>query len=345
MVARVRKEPEPKAGGAYYLASPQTHMSFIPSGSTMLDLALGGGWAEGRIANIVGDSSSGKTLLCIEAAANFSQKYPGSMIRYRETEAAFNPEYAETIGMPLNQVDFGKDPLETIEDFYNDVNSAIERALVSQKPELYICDSLDALSDRAELERGFGEASYSSDKAKDLSRMFRKLPLAKMELSKVTLLIVSQIRDKIGVRFGRKWTRSGGKALQFYSSQIVFLAQTGTVTRTIGGTKHVTGINIRARCEKNKAGQAFREAEFPIMFGYGIDDVESCLAYMTANGGMKRLLPVLGNTKTTSVFLAAIRNREKGWKALVGKLHDEVKREWYTTQKKLLPQFRKYDNP
>jgi recombination protein RecA len=338
MVARIRKEPEPKAGGAY-LASPQTHMSFIPSGSILLDLALGGGWAEGRIANIVGDASSGKTLLCIEAAANFALKNPTSMVRYRETEAAFNPEYAETIGMPLKQVDFGKTPLETIEDFYNDLSATIERALKSGKPELYICDSLDALSDQAELKRGFGEASYGSDKAKDLSRMFRKLPLAAMERSKVTLLIVSQIRDKIGVTFGRKWTRSGGKALQFYSSQILFLAQTGTVARTINDSKHVIGINIRARCEKNKAGQAFREAEFPIMFGYGIDDVESCYAYVNANGGLK---PLLGTMKSTA-FLNAIRNREKGWKILVEKLHNEAKQQWYTTQNKLLPKYRKYD--
>jgi recombination protein RecA len=341
MVSRVHKtKPQaPTSGGAYYLASPQTSMSFIPSGSTLLDLALGGGWAEGRIANIVGDSSSGKTLLCIEAAANFAIRYPGSLIRYRETEAAFNPEYAETIGMPLGQVDFGTAPLETIEDFYTNLNATIEHALKSGKPELYICDSLDALSDKAELERGFGEPSYGSDKAKDLSRMFRKLPLAAMERSKVTLLIVSQIRDKIGVTFGRKWTRSGGKALQFYCSQIVFLAQTSVASKTLNGAKHTIGINIKARCEKNKAGQAFREAEFPIMFGYGIDDAASCCAYLDANGALK---PVLGTMKDVA-FLNAIRNRDKGWKILVDKLHGETAKHWYDTQRKLLPKFRKYD--
>ena len=336
MVART-----PKSGGAYYLASPQTHMGFIPSGSLLLDLALGGGWAEGRIANIIGDSSTGKTLLCIEAAANFAMKYPDGVIRYRETEAAFNPEYAETVGLPLKQVDFGKTPLETIEDLYANLSATIEYALKSNKPELYVCDSLDALSDKAELKRDFGDASYGGDKAKDLSRMFRKLPLAQMEQSKVTLLIVSQIRDKIGVKFGRKWTRSGGKALQFYCSQIVFLTQTGMVTRTINNTKHVTGIDIRAKCEKNKAGQAFREAAFPIMFGYGIDDVESCCEYLETNGGLKN---VLGPMKEQA-FRNAIRNRDKGWKNLTAKLHSEVDKHWYATQRALLPKFKKYDSP
>ncbi len=283
MIERITKT---KSGGSYFAAA-KTNIGFISSGSKLLDLALGGGWAEGRITNIIGDASSGKTLLCIEAAANFAIKYPKGIIRYRESEAAFDEQYAAAIGMPIKQVDFGKDPLETIEDFYYDLSATIKRALESNRPELYILDSLDALSDEAEVKRDFGQGSYGGDKAKDLSRMFRKLPLAKMESSKVTLIIVSQIRDKIGIAFGRKWTVSGGKALSFYASQRLFLAQIGHETQTINKIKHSTGIKVKANCIKNKIGTPFKVAEFPILFGFGVDDISSCLDYLAANDGLK----------------------------------------------------------
>jgi recombination protein RecA len=330
MIERVRKEKE----GGRILPSPKTNCTFIPSGSKLLDLSLGGGWAEGKFANIIGNYSTGKTLLCIEAAANFARKYQKGIIRYRESEAAFDTSYAESIGLPIKQVDFGKAPIATIEDFYNDLSKVIENALKDGRPELYICDSLDALSSASELENEFGQASYGTSKAKDLSMMFRKLPLADMEKSKVTAIIVSQVRDKIGVTFGRKWTRSGGNALWFYASQVLFLAQVGKEEKTINKIKHIIGTKVKARCEKNKISAPFREVDFSILFGYGIDDINSCLDYLEKCGV---------DTYLTKHDLSDIEERLGKYSKHIDWIYRAVEQTWQDTEDKLAPKFKKYE--
>jgi len=274
MVERRRQgggAPPPAAGGLYF-ANPKPH-AFIHTGSKLLDLALGGGWARQRVANIIGDKSTGKTLLCIEACANFAREVPTGRIRYREFEAAFDKDYAAALGMPIDRVDFGDPahPSETVEDLAEELEYRIAH---SKTPELFIVDSLDAVRTRAEMKRGFDEASFGAEKAKAMSKLFRCYTTG-MAQSDITLLVVSQIRDKIGVQFGRKWTRNGGHAMDFYASQIVVLAQTGQLKRTIGGITRTTAITVRAQVDKNKISLAYRDADFPIKFGYGVDDVRS----------------------------------------------------------------------
>src|SRR4029077_5465548 len=244
------------------------------------DLALGGGWAERRIANIVGDKSTGKTLLCIEASANFAVKYPKSKIRYRECESAFQRGYAAALGLPLAQVDFGDEQLQTVEDFFADISAVAKGA---KRPELYIVDSLDALSDKAELGRDIEEGSYGSQKAKKLSEMFRRT-VRDLASSNVTMIIVSQVRDKIGQSYGRQSSRSGGRALDFYASQVVWLSQLGRLTRTISKIKRPVGIKLKAQLDKNKIALPFREAEFSLVFGWGIDDTRACLDFLHSCG-------------------------------------------------------------
>jgi recombination protein RecA len=260
------------ADGGNYFSRPRAGQ-FIHSGSTLLDLALGGGWARRRVANIIGDKSSGKTLLMIEAAANFARQEPRGKIRYREFEAAFDKDYAQALGMPVDRVDFGdpKQPAETVEDLAEELEYRIEH---SKAPELIIVDSLDAVRTRAELKRGFDEASYNVEKAKAMSKLFRQYTTG-MAASDITLLVVSQIRDRIGVKFGRKWTRNGGHAMDFYASQIVVLAQTGSTVRSIDGVTRTVAIKVKAKVDKNKISLAYRDAEFPILFGYGVDDKRS----------------------------------------------------------------------
>jgi len=263
-------------GGGSYFTSPKKHLKFINTGCTTLNLALGGGWAENRISNVVGDKSTGKTLLCIEAATNFAIKYPKGKIRYRECEAAFDDQYAAALGMPLSRVDRDVD-LDTVEDLFEDLERVINKA---RQPELYILDSLDALSDRAELERGLDEGTYGTQKAKNLSQMFRRL-VRPIKRSNVTLMIVSQVRSRIGITFGRGTTRSGGRALDFYASQVLYLAKMGTLVKTIRGAKWATGIKIRAKVDKLKVGGSpFRESDFNIKFSFGIDDEKSCEEYL-----------------------------------------------------------------
>lgn len=304
-----------KPGGSYF-GKPKKDIQFFSTGCKTLDLALGGGWVESRIINIVGDKSTSKTSLAIEASANFTIKYPKGMIRYRECESAFDMQYAAALGMPTEKIDFGSDPLDTVEDLFEDLQKVIAKA---RTPELYIVDSLDALSDRAELERDMDKGSYGAQKAKNLSQMFRRLVRA-LNRSKVTLIIVSQVRSKIGISFGRDTTRSGGRALDFYATHVLFLARLGSIVKTANGMKRPIGIRVKAKVDKNKVGLPFREAEFVVRFGYGIDDEEACLAYLKQ---------------------AKVPHKDTD---PLPTLHKLVEDHWWATEQKLLPTKPKYQH-
>ena len=258
---------------------------FIPSGSTLLDCVLGGGWAEGRVANIVGDKSAGKTLLAIEACANFAMRHPAEHIAYRESEAAFDMDYAHSMGMPVG-VDWSEE-VRTVEDMDKDLAKWLASKRPSE-PNLYVLDSLDALSDDAESEREIGTASYGVGKAKAMSEMFRRRT-AELREKRCTLIIISQIRDKIGVTFGETKTRSGGRALDFYASQVVWLSEIKKIKRTVTGVDRIVGVHVRARNKKNKVGRPFRETDFTIMFNYGVDDAVSMLDWIKTNKGERHL--------------------------------------------------------
>lgn len=311
-----RAKPVPSTGGSYF-STPNTSIEFISTGCKTLDLALGGGWAEGRIINIIGDKSSGKTLQCIEASANFCMKYAKAKVRYREAEAAFDKSYAEALGMPIHRIDFGDKPLETVEDLFEDITYYCERAT---GPELYICDSLDALSDRAELGRDINEGTYGAQKAKQLSQLFRRLTRV-MAKSQMTLIIVSQIRDKMNIRFGKKVSRTGGRALDFYASQVVYLQQIKTLSKTIKKIKRPIGIKILAKCDKNKVSLPFRQATYPIIFGYGVDDRQACIDF----------LKEIGTSVPENASLKL--------------LHKRTTRRWYEIEDSFLPKKKKYDIP
>jgi protein RecA len=270
----------PNKGSDYF---PEEEVQLVSTGCTLLDCVLGGGWALGRIANIVGDKSVGKTLLAIEAAANFDKKYPKGMIWYREAEAAFDLSYAKQLGLPVKRVDFGPQGTATlwatIEDIYEDLTKKIDYCRKHDVPGLYIVDSLDALSSRATLARAIDDGSYNLDKQKMLSDLFSRLS-GDINAAKICVLIVSQVRDNIGVRFGAKHRRSGGKSLDFYASHIIWLRWVKNLTRTVNGVKRVTAIRIKARCTKNKIAMAFRECEFTLRFGYGVDDFDASMEWL-----------------------------------------------------------------
>jgi recombination protein RecA len=316
MVQRIKREE----GGGNYFTSPKPNIQFISTGCHLLDLALGGGWAEGRIANIVGDKSTGKTLLCIEASANFAMKHKRGRIRYSEAEAAFDEDYARALGMPINRVSFNEEPMATVEDFFDDLNSELKKAVETGDPCLYILDSLDALSDRDEMEREIDKGSYGAAKAKKMSELFRR-GVRQLEAANVTLLIVSQVRDKIGVLIGRKTTRTGGRALDFYASQIVYLAQLQTISRTVSKIKRPVGVEIKAKVDKNKVGLPLREAKFEITFGYGIEDEDASLDWLSKECGWS-------DAKIKTI-------PRDGLRAAVAK-------EWFRIEQSFLPQRRKY---
>lgn len=347
VVARRRvsvKDETAKAAVSYFIDMEKKGIDFISSGSSIMDCALGGGWALGRVANIVGDRSSGKTLLAIEAAANFNATYPEGLIRYAESESAFDPSYAEALGMPLHAVVLNQDnPMRTVEDWYEDCEAFLKAREADGKPGLYILDSFDALSDDAEMERDIDKGSFGAAKAKKSGELFRKL-IGRLEKTRVALIVVSQIRDKIGVTFGETKTRSGGKALDFYASHIVWLAEIGKIKKTMAGVERVIGVEVRARVRKNKVGLPHRECQYPVLFGYGIDDLTAGVEWLLSVGSEALLKEELGVSKAG--FKVRINNlREKGGEEVRefrAKLKALVIAEWTRIESGFLPKAKKY---
>ena len=318
-------------------AEREDTVKFFSSGSVLLDLVLGGGWARDRVCNIVGDRSAGKTLLAIEACANFVRlpDVNKNRIAYRESEFAFDTSYARAIGFP-NSIEPFQD-VETVEQLEADLTGWVDHC--NDEPNLYVLDSLDALSDDAEMERKIGEASYGATKAKRMSELFRKIN-KRLGPGHTTLMVISQLRDKLNVRFGETKIRSGGKALDFYCSQIVWLAEVGKLKQTVKGVERVTGVEIEARTKKNKVGLPFRSAKIQIQFGYGIDDETSMLAWLKTNKAapdawVKATIGALDNA------------RFHGDRAAVKQIHKEacnaVLERWSEIEQALEPTMRKYE--
>jgi len=316
----------------------QETLRFIPSGSTLLDCVLGGGWAEGRVANIVGDKSAGKTLLAIEACANFAKQYPAEHIAYRESEAAFDMPYAHSMGMPKG-VNWSEE-IRTVEDMDKDLSRWLA-GRPTGVPNLYVLDSLDALSDAAEAAREIGDATYGVGKAKAMSEMFRRRT-ADLREKRCTLIVISQIRDKIGVAFGETKTRSGGRALDFYSSQVVWLSEIQKIKRTVTGVERIVGVNVRARNKKNKVGRPFRETDFTILFSYGVDDEQSMLDWLKKNKG-ERHLTDMSLEECGGLLKRARADKDR---EVVNGLHAELARtcraRWEEIEDALEPAMRKY---
>lgn len=277
-------------------------VEFISTGSHILNLAASGkgargGWARGRIDNIVGDESTGKTFLALEACAQAYYAFINQKSRFINP-MLFPP--VKKLSIVYNNIEgvmdfaleelFGKEFVEyvewihseTVEQWGVDYMRRVDR-LKKGECLLYITDSLDALDSEAAKKR-FEESmkdkeekgSYKTEKAKYLSSSFFSQLCRIMKGKDATHIIVSQLRDKIGVTFGERKVRAGGKAMNYYCHQVVWLA----VIKKIPKKKRIVGVNIRARFKKNKCSKPFREAEFPIIFDYGIDDITSMTEYL-----------------------------------------------------------------
>lgn len=297
-----------------YFSSPKKHLEFIPTGCIVLDCVLGGGWPLGLVVNIVGDKSTGKTLLAIEAIANFFLKYDDGECWYNEAEAALDTDYAKALGVPMHRVKRLEEH-DTVEQVFDSLEGVLNRI---KGPGLYILDSLDALSDEAEMKRGISDGSYGAGKPKKMSELFRRL-VRKVKRKRICVIIISQTRDKIGVTFGEKHSRSGGKALDFYASQVLWLSHIKTLKRQSSRVERPIGVRIRAKCKKNKVGLPLRECDFNIRFGYGVDDTVASTEFLQ-EVGVK--VPV----SISPVELAKL-----------------VQRKWYEIERSFLPTRGKYD--
>jgi len=339
-----------KAKENYFVG--EKDVSLVSSGCAVLDCALGGGFAEGRVINIIGDKSSGKTLLSIELCANYTQKHRTAQIYYVESESAFDKGYAAALGLPLEHVSFAAedtkgvdDAVLTVEGLFEYIEAVIAETKKCATPALVVIDSLDAFSDREEKKRKIDEGSYGANKAKKMSEMFRRV-ITDLEAAQITTVFVSQIRDNIGVTFGKKTTRSGGRALDFYCSQVIEIAQIGQIKKMVQNVERVSGVNVRAKITKNKVGLPFREAEYSMLFGYGVDDVKASLDWlgsikdtaMAEQLGIKNL-EKLAVTRFMKKLMVA---EDEEFYGVRDKITAYVKKRWNEIEQGFLPTRRKY---
>jgi recombination protein RecA len=250
-------------------------IAVIPTGSIALDIALGiGGFPRGRVVEIYGPESSGKTTVALHAIAN--AQAAGGIAAFIDAEHALDPDYAKKLGVDtdallVSQPDTGEQALEIT-----------DMLIRSNALDIIVIDSVAALTPRAEIEGEMGD-SHVGLQARLMSQALRKLTGA-LYSSGTTAIFINQLREKIGVMFGSPETTTGGKALKFYASVRVDVRRIETLK---DGTEAVAN-RTRAKVVKNKVASPFKQAEFDIVYGQGISREGGLIDLGVENGFVRK---------------------------------------------------------
>ncbi|MBR5621309.1 recombinase RecA [Candidatus Saccharibacteria bacterium] len=250
------------------------NVELLPSGSLSLDLALGGGYPKGRIIEIYGPESSGKTTLALHAIAEIQKQ--GGQAAFIDAEHALDPAYAKKIGVNtadllISQPDNGEQALEICETLVR-----------SGAVDLIVVDSVAALVPQAEIDGDMGDAQMGLQ-ARLMSQAMRKLT-AIISKSKATVIFINQIRMKIGVMFGNPETTTGGNALKFYASVRMDIRRIGQIK----DGDNISGNRTKVKIVKNKIAAPFRTAEFDIMYNEGISKTGDILDLAVTYGVLEK---------------------------------------------------------
>lgn len=292
---RATLDDTPGEDGGLYFASQSARPSFS-TGCYMLDLEMGDGFSEGQAINIVGASSTGKSILVMEAAAEFVEKFgPKCVVRIKDAENAYDLGYFDSIGIPVECIEMvscregDKHYVpNTVEAVQKDVFKQVQRSKKKKLHIFYAVDSWDSLTDEQEYTTDMSDSSSYASKAKAGSefgrRLWHDLPEANL-----TLILVSQVRDNVGVTYGPKHKRSGGNWLEFYCSQVLWLFPDSTkglnkIEGTRGGVKRKYGSWTKAISKKNRRTGECEPVFVPIIKGYGIDDLMACVRFLIEVG-------------------------------------------------------------
>ena len=268
---------------AYFLdgsdTTPTDIKEFVSTGSSVLDLAISnrpnGGVAVGRITEINGLESSGKSLIGTHILAE-TQKKDGIAV-YIDTETSVSREWLETIGVDVSKLLYLH--VETVEDIFECIESIIVKIRESDRDRLVsiLVDSLAGASTKVEMEADFEKDGWATSKAIIVSKAMRKITQM-IGRERIALVFTNQLRQKLGVMFGDPWTTSGGKALPFHASTRIRLKNMGQIK--VGAKNDVIGMKCRAQIIKNRLGPPLRHADFNLYFDSGIDDMGSWLTVL-----------------------------------------------------------------